>query len=348
MPWDPKPPPPAVTLPTPSMPSAANGLPPSNYAYDSPQNGGSRMKNESGAEYLPNGYQDPATQGGLARAQQLVQAYHGGQGANAMQHGGLALPGQRSQGLQLPGQTQQQRQQQQQPPAQQHYPPHQRQTTLQQQHQQALQQQQAQPRIKVESGSPKLDQGSYQQQQRQMNPAYSQTDGAGDDLDEWQAMLAQRRAAHAMMGKQVDRMMRYQVMQTSSELQSGLMVPLDEQPKRMVNKKRRLPARPQIDHGGSGQSVPQLDGDEDDEDETKPEIKDEDDENAINSDLDDSDDEGLANIGDDDEENGDTILCTYDKVQRVKNKWKCTLKDGVMSVGGKEWVFHKGMGEFEW
>jgi len=181
-----------------------------------------------------------------------------------------------------------------------------------------------------------------------MNPAYSQTDGAGDDLDEWQAMLAQRRAAHAMMGKQVDRMMRYQVMQTSSELQSGLMVPLDEQPKRMVNKKRRLPARPQIDHGGSGQSVPQLDGDEDDEDETKPEIKDEDDENAINSDLDDSDDEGLANIGDDDEENGDTILCTYDKVQRVKNKWKCTLKDGVMSVGGKEWVFHKGMGEFEW
>lgn len=44
----------------------------------------------------------------------------------------------------------------------------------------------------------------------------------------------------------------------------------------------------------------------------------------------------------------DNILCTYDKVQRVKNKWKCTLKDGVMSVGGKEWVFHKGMGEFEW
>ncbi|EME46425.1 hypothetical protein DOTSEDRAFT_110198, partial [Dothistroma septosporum NZE10] len=72
------------------------------------------------------------------------------------------------------------------------------------------------------------------------------------------------------------------------------------------------------------------------------------DENAINSDLDDSDDEGGAGMGDDDDEEGDNILCTYDKVQRVKNKWKCTLKDGVMSVNGKEWVFHKGMGEFEW
>ena len=38
----------------------------------------------------------------------------------------------------------------------------------------------------------------------------------------------------------------------------------------------------------------------------------------------------------------------YDKVQRVKNKWKCTLKDGVLNANGKEWLFHKGNGEFEW
>ncbi|EGP92651.1 uncharacterized protein MYCGRDRAFT_29663, partial [Zymoseptoria tritici IPO323] len=69
---------------------------------------------------------------------------------------------------------------------------------------------------------------------------------------------------------------------------------------------------------------------------------------AINSDLDDSDEDAGGPMGDDDDDLGDSILCTYDKVQRVKNKWKCTLKDGVMSVGGKEWVFHKGMGEFEW
>ena len=77
-------------------------------------------------------------------------------------------------------------------------------------------------------------------------------------------------------------------------------------------------------------------------------VKDEDDEDAINSDLDDSDEDGQGQMGDDDDEPGDQILCTYDKVQRVKNKWKCVLKDGVMSTGGKEWVFHKGTGEFEW
>ena len=83
--------------------------------------------------------------------------------------------------------------------------------------------------------------------------------------------------------------------------------------------------------------IAQMDGDADDDE----------DEDAINSDLDDPEDE-TNQINDDDDDNGDTILCTYDKVQRVKNKWKCTLKDGVMKVGQKEWVFHKGTGEFEW
>ena len=74
---------------------------------------------------------------------------------------------------------------------------------------------------------------------------------------------------------------------------------------------------------------------------------DDEDEDAINSDLDDPEDE-TNQINDDDDDNGDTILCTYDKVQRVKNKWKCTLKDGVLNANGKEWLFHKGNGEFEW
>ncbi|PCD46092.1 hypothetical protein AU210_001505 [Fusarium oxysporum f. sp. radicis-cucumerinum] len=34
--------------------------------------------------------------------------------------------------------------------------------------------------------------------------------------------------------------------------------------------------------------------------------------------------------------------------RRVKNKWKCTLKDGVLTVNGKEYVFHKATGEYEW
>ncbi len=44
------------------------------------------------------------------------------------------------------------------------------------------------------------------------------------------------------------------------------------------------------------------------------------DDDAINSDLDDSDD-GKDDDEDDDDTMGHMMLCMYDKVQRVKNKW---------------------------
>lgn len=77
----------------------------------------------------------------------------------------------------------------------------------------------------------------------------------------------------------------------------------------------------------------------------------------INSDLDDSDDEADAAEVEDNENNGggaggnnpgDLVIALYDKVQRVKNKWKITLKDGIVSVQGKDYLFHKCNGEFEW
>jgi transcription initiation factor TFIIA large subunit len=57
-------------------------------------------------------------------------------------------------------------------------------------------------------------------------------------------------------------------------------------------------------------------------------------------------------------EAGDYVFCTYDKVwafsqrkesrltfcskvQRVKNKWKCVLKDGMIHVNGKDYLFMK-------
>ncbi|KAJ8080867.1 transcription factor IIA subunit alpha [Marasmius tenuissimus] len=69
---------------------------------------------------------------------------------------------------------------------------------------------------------------------------------------------------------------------------------------------------------------------------------------AINSDLDDSDE------GEDDEveegtvHDADIVFCTYDKVARVKNKWKCILKDGMIHVNNKDYLFSKCTGEFEW
>jgi transcription initiation factor TFIIA large subunit len=72
---------------------------------------------------------------------------------------------------------------------------------------------------------------------------------------------------------------------------------------------------------------------------------------AIDSDLDDDD----SDADEDDgggitaaDGNQDIIFCTYDKVQRVKNKWKCVLKDGMIHVNGKDYLFSKCNGEFEW
>ena len=76
---------------------------------------------------------------------------------------------------------------------------------------------------------------------------------------------------------------------------------------------------------------------------------------AINSDLDDSDIEsdldsefGEGEDGDDTGVDKSIVLCMYEKVNRTKNKWKCQLKDGVISIRGKDWVFTKATGEFEW
>ncbi|KAF9177627.1 Cyclin-dependent kinase 3, partial [Haplosporangium sp. Z 767] len=75
--------------------------------------------------------------------------------------------------------------------------------------------------------------------------------------------------------------------------------------------------------GLEGFTLGQVDGEEDEEDDT-----------GLGSDLDDSD-------GDMDEESDNIVLCQYDKVSRTKSKWKCVLKDGVMLINGKDYLFHK-------
>ena len=59
---------------------------------------------------------------------------------------------------------------------------------------------------------------------------------------------------------------------------------------------------------------------------------------------------------DDDEDDGtaqdpyteDLVLCQFEKVTRIKNKWKCNLKDGIMHINGQDYLFGKATGEFEW
>ena len=199
------------------------------------------------------------------------------------------------------------------------------------------------------------DQQYHHLQQAQQRAAVnnSQTDGAAD----WDMMVAQRRAdAQKVQGGtyDADLTIRQQVEQMNRAMEGGgLMLPLSEQPKQPVPKKRKVTAA-SVDHKRFGElasaqhanvdggpKVPQFDGPNESDSDDKGGIKDDpevdDDEDAINSDLDDSDDNAVDET-EVEGQNGQIMLCTYDKVQRVKAKWKCTLKDGVLTTGGKEYV----------
>lgn len=59
---------------------------------------------------------------------------------------------------------------------------------------------------------------------------------------------------------------------------------------------------------------------------------------------DDESDEDPADVFDAD----NVVVCQYDKIARSKNRWKFHLKDGIMNLHGKDYVFHKVMGDSEW
>lgn len=212
------------------------------------------------------------------------------------------------------------------------------------------QQRPAQP---MPQGYPGQYQGHPQQQQYRQNmpvnaagqqrppipngqrPQPSQTDGTADDESHVGVLMRRGPAGNEVeMGRvEIDSLLHAQIAAKAKAMEGGgLMLPLSRRDKSKTVSGHRTPAA-----GASSQ----FDGPADDS------VKDEEeDEDAINSDLDDPDD----NIEDDDEDEdgGQIMLCMYDKVQRVKNKWKCVLKDGVLTVNGKDYVFHKATGEYEW
>uniref|UniRef100_A0AC34FQS1 Uncharacterized protein n=1 Tax=Panagrolaimus sp. ES5 TaxID=591445 RepID=A0AC34FQS1_9BILA len=68
------------------------------------------------------------------------------------------------------------------------------------------------------------------------------------------------------------------------------------------------------------------------------------DEDPLNSADDQSDDEDLDTLF----ESSNIIVCQFEKVNRARNKWKFTLKDGIMHLEGKDYCFQKCTGEAEW
>lgn len=267
------------------------------------------VKNERGYEPSVSGYPAVPVNGG----------YTGGYNGEIAQQRAHALVAQRLQGQ--PNMPHPQH------PGAQH---HMQQQPHQQQHQQQrmMAQQQQRPQM---------------QQRPPPNHVYpSQTDGAADALQDWKALQAARAAQGDQDRIAADEYMRARIDALASRQDSGLMMPLSKMPK---GKKRKAAVRvlqAEDADRASSSAVPapaRFDGEDDDAKEH--------DSDAINSDLDDSEDD-LANGDDSDDETMDYMLCTYDKVQRVKNKWKCTLKDGILTTNKKEFLFHKANGEFEW
>ncbi|KAK1148897.1 transcription initiation factor IIA subunit 1-like isoform X1 [Acipenser oxyrinchus oxyrinchus] len=104
----------------------------------------------------------------------------------------------------------------------------------------------------------------------------------------------------------------------------------------------------QVDGAGDTSSEEEEEEDEYDEDEEDDKDKDvgEDgqvEEEPLNSEDDVSDEEGQELF---DTEN--VVVCQYDKIHRSKNKWKFHLKDGIMNLNGRDYVFSKAIGDAEW
>lgn len=88
---------------------------------------------------------------------------------------------------------------------------------------------------------------------------------------------------------------------------------------------------------------------DDDHDDNDDEVNDDDnevqgeDEEPLNSE-DDVSDEDPTELFDTD----NVVVCQYDKITRSRNKWKFHLKDGIMNLQGKDYVFQKAVGDAEW
>ncbi|CAB3994864.1 transcription initiation factor IIA subunit 1-like [Paramuricea clavata] len=80
-----------------------------------------------------------------------------------------------------------------------------------------------------------------------------------------------------------------------------------------------------LSHDDDGEDKPQEDGD------------------PLNSEDDVSDDDS-SDLFDTD----NVVVCQFDRITRSKNKWKFHLKDGIMNLNTKDYVFTKATGEAEW
>nr|XP_043636820.1 uncharacterized protein LOC122607829 [Erigeron canadensis] len=60
------------------------------------------------------------------------------------------------------------------------------------------------------------------------------------------------------------------------------------------------------------------------------------------------DDDDLDNVDEAEELNSQhLVLAQFDKVTRARNRWKCTLKNGIMNINNTDILFNKALGDFD-
>jgi hypothetical protein len=119
-------------------------------------------------------------------------------------------------------------------------------------------------------------------------------------------------------------------------------------------KLKKLRPIPQVD--GPADSSDDEDGVEDDEDGDDDDDDDDDDNDPDGDEEDEGVEEEPLGSEDDisDEDASDlfdtenVVVCQYDKITRARNKWKFHLKDGIMNLNGKDYVFARANGDAEW
>lgn len=230
------------------------------------------------------------------------------------------------------GQHSQPQQQQGPPNPQLQYQPQMMQGQQQPQHQMHLPQQQQRPQGAPHQGIPQGQQQQTQMSQQQAQAQYramlardaanrqaalqqqqptikqAQNDGAADEVEGVDVIRQYDATGNviAMGTVEIDSMIREKILANARSMEGGgLMLPLKEASTKS-SRQRKIERRQDGPLGGGDAN--------DDDDDLK------DDEDAINSDLDDPDD-GLNEDEDEDDNMGHIMLCMYDKVQRVKNKW---------------------------
>ncbi|XP_018319063.1 transcription initiation factor IIA subunit 1-like [Agrilus planipennis] len=92
------------------------------------------------------------------------------------------------------------------------------------------------------------------------------------------------------------------------------------------------------DDGVSEDNDEDKDPDDHDMDDGGPE------EEPLGSEDDITDEEDPSDLFDTD----NVIVCQYEKITRIRNKWKFHLKYGIMNLNGEDYVFQKADGDAEW